>query len=292
MARLSHTIEYVGALAGTKLANLLSARAADRFGAALGSLAYRLWVSRRRVARDNLKQAFGASLTDEQISAISRNVFKNAGRTVVEFARFQRIGREGAKRIIVSDCLDLLQRIHSEGKGAVMLTAHFGNWELLGSWLAAMGFPVDFLVGEQHNKLVDDLLNGFRREMGVGIIPLRTSIRGIFKSLKANRFTGVVADQHAPSGYVVVEFFGRPAAAPKGPAAFAVKAGSPLVPFLMRRERYDRHVVMPGEPIYPPNSGNEDEDIEVMTKAYTEFFEDGIRQYPDQWLWTHRRWKL
>jgi KDO2-lipid IV(A) lauroyltransferase len=60
----------------------------------------------------------------------------------------------------------------------------------------------------------------------------------------------------------------------------------------LRREQYDRHVLMPGEPIYPPNSGDEEKDIESMTVKYAAFLEAGIRQYPDQWMWTHRRWKL
>ena len=64
------------------------------------------------------------------------------------------------------------------------------------------------------------------------------------------------------------------------------------MPFLIRRERYDRHVVMAGTPIYPPHSGDDEKDIEEMTIAYTKFFENGIREYPDQWMWTHRRWKL
>ncbi len=292
MARLSHRLEYLAAVAGVTLANSLSARAADSLGAGLGSVAYLLWRSRRRVATDNLKHAFGAALTDTEIRDVVKRVFRNIGRTVVEFARFRTLGRDGAERIVIGECRDMLERIHAEGKGALFITAHFGNWELLGGWPAALGFPVDFLVGEQHNAQVDRLLNGFRRQMGVGIIPLRTGIRGIFRSLKSNRFACVVADQHAPSGYVIVDFFGRKAATPKGPAAFAVKAGCPLTPFLMRRERYDRHVIIPGDPIYPPDSGDQDEDIRRMTQAYTDFFEKGIRQYPDQWMWTHRRWKL
>jgi KDO2-lipid IV(A) lauroyltransferase len=151
---------------------------------------------------------------------------------------------------------------------------------------------MDFLIGTQHNAKVDDLLVGFRKAMGVGVIRLSTSARSVFKALKQNRVTGLVADQHASSGGVVTEFFGRPAATPRGPALFAIRANCPLLPMLIRRERYDRHVVIKGEPIYPPHSGDEEADIRQMTTAYTKFFEKSIRQYPDQWLWTHRRWKL
>ena len=292
MARLSHNIEYCFTLLGVKLAGLLSPRVADAFGAALGSLAYTLLPSRRRIAYDNLKKAMGDTLTEQEIRAIIKRVFKNIGRTLVEFARFGKIKLEGTRKITFLDGLEYLRRVHDEGKGGIIVTAHFGNWELLGSWVATSGYPMDFLVGSQHNQKVDNLLNDFRREMGVGIIPLKTSIRGVFKCLRANHFTGLVSDQHAHSGGVTVKFFGRKAATPKGPAAFAVKAKCPLIPLLIRRERYDRHVVMAGELIYPPGSGDDEKDIETMTMAYTKFFEDGIRKYPDQWMWTHRRWKL
>ncbi len=271
---------------------MMSARQADSFGSWLGRVAYVLLPSRRRIAYDNLSRALGNTLSEEQIQEIIKRVFQNIGRTLVEFARFGKIKLEGTRKITVPDGLEHFQKVYEEGKGALVVTAHFGNWELLGSWVAASGFPIDFLVGEQHNKKVDKLLNDFRKEMGVGIIPLRTSLRGAFKSLKANRFAGLVSDQHAPSGGVILDFFGRKASTPKGPAAIAIKVGCPLIPFLLRRERYDRHVVMTGKPIYPPNSGDVEKDIETMTKAYTKFFEDHIRRYPDQWMWTHRRWKV
>ena len=292
MARLSHNIEYCFTLLGVKLAGLLSPRVADAFGAALGSLAYMLLPSRRRIAYENLKKAMGDTLTEQEIQAIIKRVFKNIGRTLVEFARFGKIKLEGTRKITFLDGSEYLRKVHDEGKGGIIVTAHFGNWELLGSWIAASGYPMDFLVGSQHNQKVDNLLNDFRREMGVGIIPLKTSIRGVFKCLRANHFTGLVSDQHAHFGGVTVDFFGRKAATPKGPAAFAIKAKCPLIPLLIRRERYDRHVVMAGTPIYPPHSGDDEKDIETMTMAYTKFFEDGIRKYPDQWMWTHRRWKL
>ncbi len=292
MARLSHNIEYFFTLTGVKLAQLLSPRMADTFGSALGSLAHALLASRRRIAYDNLKKAMGDTLSEEEIQALIKKVFQNIGRTLVEFARFSKTRLEGTRRITISDGVEYLRKVHDEGRGGLIVTAHFGNWELLGSWIAANGYPMDFLVGAQHNQKVDNLLNDFRREMGVGIIPLKTSIRGVFKSLKANHFAGLVSDQHAHSGSVAIEFFGRKAATPKGPAAFALKAKCPLIPLLIRRERYDRHVLMAGKLIYPPGIGDDEKDIEEMTIAYTKFFEEGIRRYPDQWMWTHRRWKL
>ena len=291
MAKLSHYFEYLAVLSGTRLAQLLSARMADRLGAGLGSIAHTLATSRRRIAIDNLQQALGDQLSEADIARITKEVFCNIARTTVEFARFKNTGIEGARRITFGDGKPL-QQAAAEGKGVVCVTAHFGNWELLGCWVATLGYPTDFLVGTQHNKMVDQMLIGFRKEMGVGIIPLKSSLRGVFKALRAGHIVGLVADQHDPTGGLVIDFLGRKATASRGPALFAARAGVPLAPILLRRERYDRHTVIVGDLIYPPESGDDEADVRQMTIAYTRFFENWIRQYPDQWMWTHRRWKL
>lgn len=292
MARLTHNLEYVAVLIGVRIAQSMSHRTADRFGAMLGNIGHALLGSRRRIAFDNLKQAMGDELTDEEIRGIVKRVFQNIGRTLVDFARLGSITHEHILKWVTGDVTANLKEASDRGKGAVIVTAHYGSWELSGGNMIARGFPTDYLVGTQHNQKVDELFNDLRRQIGVGIIPLKTSIRGIFKALKANRMVAIVADQHASSGGVAVEFFGRQAATPKGPAAFAAKAGCPILAFTMRRVRYDKHEVMTCPPIYSPNTGDTEKDIEIMTTTYTKFFEDCIRKYPDQWMWTHRRWKL
>ncbi len=291
MATVSHQLEHLAARTGVRVAQLLSPRLADGLGAGLGSVAHAILTSRKRIAMENLRRAFGEKLTDAERREIVKRVFQNIGRTLIEFSRFGVIGREGVRRLIVADGEQHLKRVHDEGRGGIILTAHFGNWELMGAWVAAMGYPMEFLIGTQHNQKVDDLLVGFRQQMGVGIIRLSTSARQVFKALKGNHFAGLVSDQHAVSG-VRLTFFDRPASTPKGPALFAIRGGCPILPFMLRRERFDRHVLMAAEPIYPPHSGDEEADIQAMTERYTHFFESCIRQYPDQWMWTHRRWKL
>ncbi len=292
MAKLSHSLEYLAAITGVKLAQLLPPRAADSLGCGLGTLAHTVLTSRRRIARDNLKRALGNTVSNREVDLIVKRVFQNLGRTLIEFSRFGRTGLDGARKLIVADNIERIRKVYEEGKGGIIVSAHFGNWELMGVWTATLGYPMDFLIGTQHNQKIDNMLVGFRQDMGVGIIRLSTSARQVFKALKANRFTGLVSDQHSASGGIVLDFFGRPASTPKGPALFAIRAGCPLLPCVLRRESYDRHVVMACDPIYPPNSGDEEADIRSMTEAYTKFFESCIRQYPDQWMWTHRRWKV
>lgn len=293
MASLKHNVEYAATRMSFALARSLSPSLADRLASALGNIGYRLIASRRRVAEDNLRMALGSELTDEKIDVIVKQTFKNVTRTFLETARFPCLKTEGALKIVVGSGEEYLKQAHDRGKGSLLLTAHFGNWELLGAWVSALGYRIDHLVGVQHNPLIHRLWNDCRRSMGAGIIEVsRSTLRDVFQSLQANHFVGYAADQHAPAQNLVLDFFGRKAAVASGPARFAVKTGCAIVPMMLRRDRYDRHVIIAREPIYSPNTGNENDDVLVIVRTYLKFWEDVIRQYPEQWMWTHRRWKI
>ncbi len=293
MAKLSHYAEFGLAASFMWLLSLLPRRTADSLACGIGCLAYALISSRRKVARDNLRRAFGNSMAETEIHLTAKRVFQNMSRTFVELAHYRHSTMDDVRAMIVTDQEERMRRIYDQGKGSINVTAHFGSWEMLGIWMASLGMPSHLMQGNQHNELVDEMVTRLRSRLGVHMITAdRKGTRQVMKALSRGELVGIVADQHAPANQVIVEFFGRKAAAPRGPAAFAIKAGCPLWPFLMRREQYDRHVVMAGEPVYAPPGKSTEEAIQEMTQAYITFFEDGIRRFPDQWMWTHRRWKL
>lgn len=292
MAKLSHRLEYAAVFVFAAIANLLSARMADALGCALGSLFHFFWGSRKKVAFENIRKSdIGQNFSNVEIEALVKRVFQNTGRTLMEVSRLRQLGQNGARKIVDLGSLQHLAKARSEGNGCIVLTAHFGNWELLGGMATTLGFKVHFLIASQHNLLVNNFLINLRKEMGVGIISLERSAREVFKVLNANGIVAIVADQHAPSG-IKLNFLGREALVPRGPALFSIRKKAPVCSYLIRRERFDRHIVIAGPMIYPPDSGDEEADIRYITEKYTSFFEDGIRQWPDQWLWTHRRWKI
>ncbi|UCD16945.1 MAG: lysophospholipid acyltransferase family protein [Candidatus Zixiibacteriota bacterium] len=290
--KISHGLEYAVTRLLTWLVQILPGRIADMVAFVLGRLSYAVLTSRRRVARENLRRAFKDEKSPGEIEQLIKAIFLHTSRTIVEFARQPVFTHEKILKMFTSDGREYLDQVLAGGKGAMLISGHLGNWELIGGWIAALGYPLDFLVGHQHNELVNDLLISFRRSLGVGIIPVGVAARGVIKSLRSNRFVAVVSDQHAPSGGVVVHFFGRPAATPKGPAAFAVKVGCPIVFGACIRKGYNRHHAIAYPPIYPPQTGDTEKDIVIMSQAYSSLLEACIREYPDQWLWTHRRWKL
>ena len=158
MASVAHNLEYLATLSDAKLAQSLSEESADWLGERVGNLMYRVLSSRRRVALVNLKRALGDQYSDDQLEAITRKVFDNIGQTLVEFSRFEKLGLDGVRRIVTGPGRELFENAHDEGNGAILLTAHFGNWELMGAWVATLGYPMDILVGTQHNQKVNDLV--------------------------------------------------------------------------------------------------------------------------------------
>ena len=291
MAAIGHYLEYLAARAGMGLAQSLSAGRADSFGTWLGWTAGRLLKSRRRLAFDNIRRGLGDAVSEAQIESIVDDVFRNTGRTLVELARFRKLGAEGVKDLIVPAGLKAMQEARDRGRGAIVATAHFGNWELMGVYPAVYGIPSDTLAIRQHNLKINEMIINLRQSLGVRILEVPANARQVFRSLKENRVVIIAADQHASAGTLVMDFFGRPAAVARGPALFAIRRGCPVIPMLIRRERYDRHVVIAGEAVYSPDSGDEEANVRAMTAAYLKFLEDNIRLYPDQWLWTHNRWK-
>jgi len=290
--KTNHGLEYAAVWFLAKLAQILPGRVVDLMAFVLGRLAYALLASRRRIARDNLTRAFKDEKSPGEIEEIIKNVFLDAARTSVEFARQPVYTPEKILSMFTCEGMEHLEAVRENGRGAMLVSGHLGNWELLAGWIAALEYPLDLLVGHQHNEKVNDLLISFRRALGVGIIPVGVAARGVIKALRAKRMIAVVSDQHAASGGAVVEFFGRPAATYKGPAAFAAKVDCPILCGVSVRRGYNRHhaVIMP--PLYPPHTGDMEKDILIMTQAYTSQLEECIRRYPDQWLWTHRRWKI
>ena len=291
--KISHGLEYIALWTLAKTVQIIPGRLADVIAVGIGKLAYYILTSRRKIAEDNLRRAFPGELSEKRITEIVKTVFVNIARTTIAFARQPVFKKEDFLRSVVSvKGSEYIDKALREGHGAMMVTGHYGNWELFGRWLPSAGYPTDFLMGHQHNEKVNDLFVSFRKTEGLGLIPVGVASRHVLKSLKANRLIGVASDQHAASGGVVVNFMGRPASTPKGPAAFAVKVGSPIIFGYLVREKYNQYRIEFFPPIYPPNSGDTENDINQMTQKYASILESLIRRNPEEWMWTHRRWKL
>lgn len=286
----AHRIEYGLARIAQAGICILPAGAARELGAGLGSLAYALGI-RRDVSLGHLRRIFGEERSERELETIARESYRNFGRMVFEYGRFTRLTPDIIERTVSVSGAEHLDQALEGGAGALLIAGHFGNWELAAT-LATRGYPVTFLVGEQHNRLVDGLMNSLRQGLGVEIVPLTGSLLGVFRALRRNRIVAMLSDQDAGRSGVFVDFLGRSASTPYGPGRLAWKTGAPLLPGMAVRQGRARHVLTIRPPVEPPPAGSsEEEAVRHYTQAYTSVFEEFVRRYPEQYFWMHRRWK-
>lgn len=288
--RLAHRIEYAAVRLLEALACALPAPAAYGLGRVLGRLALLLGV-RAPVARANLARAFPEKSPSER-EAILRAAYGQAGMTVVEHLRYSVLAPAELDEAIRSirgfgNVAEALAR----GKGAVLVTGHFGAFELGGAAVARAGHPVSFLVRGQSNPLVDDLIARNRRALGVTVLGHGRGVREALRALRQGGCVALVADQDAGRDGVFVPFFGVLSSTPPGPAEFCVRTGAPLIVGYLRRLPDGRFDGCFHTPLPPPETGDPAADVLALTAQHTALLESWIRAWPDQWLWTHRRWK-
>jgi len=286
--RIKHVVEYYSLVWFTACVRLLPLSWARFIARRLADTAFYAIPVRKKVVVGNLALSFPEK-TSGEIHSIAHSVYRQFAQTMVELLFFPKLSKEDMQRMVTMENLSVLNEALQGGKGAVLVGAHFGNWELMGAALAQV-HPVTFVVGQQQNIKVDDLLNSYRLGKGIKIIPLKLALRGVMRTLKNNEFIAILADQDAHEHGAFVPFFGRPASTPKGPAMFALRAGCPVIMGHIFREQGKFRVVFEKVP-QPPLTGDEETDIRNYTAAHVSLLEKHTREHPDHWFWLHRRWK-
>lgn len=261
-------------------------------GRRLGDLAYWALPGRRAVARRNLELALGAERSASELSRICRESFRHLGMTCVEACTFFFRPPSVLLSRVDVDGVDHLKAAASHGRGVLLLTAHYGNWELLAAGHALTGYPLSVVVRPLDSPLLNRLATRLREQGGVEIIPKHRAMRGVLEALRRGWMVGILLDQNASRREgVFVPFFGVPASTSKSVALLALWSGAPVVPVFIHREAEGRHRVVIEPTVPPPATGVRERDVIAFTAAFTRMVESRIRQHPEQWLWMHRRWK-
>lgn len=289
--KISHGIEYCAARMAALIFQLLPHRIAVRCGGRAGRAAGVILAGRRAVVRTNLEIAFGDQYDRAGREELTDRIFENLGRTMAEVARFPRLSREEILALVTAEGTDSLRDALDHGRGAILAGSHFDNWELMGAYINALGYPVDFMVASQHNQYFDRYLTRIRAGHGVLVIHSDRGMKDVIRALKANRQVVIVADQHGGSGGIIVTFFGRRVSVPRAPAALAVKFQTPIITGYSIRNPDDTHHCRFDPPLYPDPQADPEAETVRLTRIYTERIEQSIRLRPELWLWTHRRFK-
>jgi Kdo2-lipid IVA lauroyltransferase/acyltransferase len=265
-----------------------------QLGIACALIFHRFDHRHRRIGIRNLEIAFPEKSAAER-ARILRASYINLGRCGAEYVRlggffYRRLGRR-----VSYNRLDIWNKVHPKypGKGALILTAHFGGFELLPAGHALHGFQIGLVHHTQRFLAGDDLVSFIRERAGVQIIRKHTAAREMLRSLKRGEIIGIPLDQNAKRSEAIwVPFFGELAATPGGFDRLAMMAGAPVVPvFIVRQPDGVSHVIEIFEEIPQQRTGDRNADALVNTARYQKAIEEIIRKHPEQWLWTHRRYR-
>lgn len=287
---VQHRLEYGAARAAQALICALPAGAARGVGAALGRFAFDALKLRRVVVMRHLERIFGESYDRSELTEIARESYRNFGRMTFEYMRFPRMTPGDVESLITVTGGEHISEALEGGRGAVLVAGHFGNWETL-AMLASKGYPMTFLVGEQHNLLVDGMMNRLRSRFGGELVPVTGNLMGVLRALRRNRVVCMLSDQDAGRNGVFVDFLGKPASTPFGPGRMSESTGAPLLPCGIVRHGGGAHEIVVRPPVAVPGDIPKDERVRLLTQGYTDEFAAFIRERPDLYFWMHRRWK-
>jgi KDO2-lipid IV(A) lauroyltransferase len=273
----------------------LPASVAYTLGEAFGRFAHQVaWIiGRNRIGMINLRLVLGREKFKGQFRQILKDMWINFGRNAVEFARFPRFNKDNINRYVTWENIRYFEEARERGHGILLVTAHFGNWDLIALSSGMNGFPVNLITKHMRSKAITDFWMKWRARGGINPIFKKEAVREIVQLLRHNKLVAFVLDQDTKpkEGGIFVDFFGHAASTLSAPALLSQKRGTPVVPvFLVRESRYThRAVVEP--PIEFEDVGSHDENLRHNTRRYLEVLERYVRKYPEQWLWVHRRWR-
>jgi len=299
MARKSNShirVEYAVARVLLGALGLLPRGAAVAVSVWIARLCFRLLGSLRRTGLRNLEIAFPEKTETERLELL-RGTFESLGRVLGDISQFTKTTPAKIEKL-VDFTLDeetqaLYHRVKEEKRGVLITTGHLGNWEMLVFAFAALHEPIAYLARPLDNPLIEDLTVRIRTRFGNKPINKSNSAMLAIKMLREGEILGVLADVNAhPKEGVFVPFFGVEACTSAGPAMLALRTDALIVPFFCVFSRGEnRYKIVRGNILEPVKTGAREIDILETTRLYTAEIERIIRQYPDQWLWIHKRWK-
>lgn len=288
--------EYSAASLVLGFLGVLPRAAALAVSDSVAKVAYLTLGGLRKAGMRSLAIAF-PDAADEERERLLRGTFGSLGRVLGEMSQLPKHTKEQVAALVDFELDDyskvLYERIRREKRGLVITTGHLGNWELLVQGFAAWHEPMSYLARPIDNPLIEELTVAIRTKYGNRPLNKTNSARTAIRLLREGEIVGVLADINAhPKEGVFVPFFGVPACTTAGPATLAIRTNSLIFPIFCVYDRDSgRYKIVHGQVVEPADTGDRDADIAATTAAFTAEIEKIIRQYPDQWLWIHKRWK-
>jgi KDO2-lipid IV(A) lauroyltransferase len=290
--KLKHDLIYYFARVLIFFLGLLPFSLAGKLGWGFGAFFFWMVPGERRKTLRHIRMAFPKNFTGKQIRKLAFRVWVNVGRNLFEVVRWLRMTREEiVSQVARCHGWGHLEKALRRGKGALVVTGHLGNWELLGTYLA-FRHAVSGVAQNLYDPRFDRMLTSLReKKMGASIIKRGIALRGILEALKKNQVVMALCDQDTGKDGVFVPFFGKEAWTQSGVARIAQKTGAALIPAFLVRGADDKFELHVEKEIKVPQTGDREKDMLETVRRYTEVIERYVRAYPDQWVWMHDRWK-
>ncbi|MFO7535732.1 MAG: lysophospholipid acyltransferase family protein [Kiritimatiellia bacterium] len=274
--------EYLCRLLPRRFCYYIALRMADTF--------YRSDVRARRAVRANMRRVtghMGQKLSRFDVELLVRRVFQGFAKYLVDFFSFSHMTREETERLVEFENRGQLEKVRALNRGALLVTAHHGNWELAGAVLVSLGYSITAVAQPQEQKKLNNLFMSYRRKRGIHVVPLGlTVVRQLMEALGRGEFVGLLADRDYTPRNHPIDFFGAPASLPIGPAWISSHYKVPILPgFLLRKE--DDSFVMK---FYPILNAAGDQDEATIQAELRDVLQDGISRDPSQWFMFEDLW--
>ena len=258
-------------------------------GRILGNLYYLLIKKQRRRAIEQMMPAL--NVDESEAKKIVRASFVNLARNMLDILYMPNLNEQNLNQYVEIDHLERMREALAEGHGVVVLTGHVGTWEWLSAAFTLNGMPVTAIAKQQPNAEYSRVLDDLRATIHVEIFTRGTSeLLAAGRALKTVKILGFLADQDGGPGGAFIDFLGKTASTPMGPAVFSKRFNAPVLPAFILRQPDGRHKVMIGEAMHFVDSGDADKDLFDFTVKMTRILERVILDNPTQWLWFQKRW--
>ncbi|MDJ0838160.1 MAG: lysophospholipid acyltransferase family protein [Acidobacteriota bacterium] len=289
---LKHWIQYIPLRILAFIMRLVPFALARLFGRCVGLLFWSLFKSKRKIATANLDVVFSDRVTDLEKKRLGRGCLSHFGNVMAETLCMPQINQRNFLRFVEWDNVRPFYEGLEGGKGVILCTAHYGNWEIMNLALGYMNLPLSAMARPMDNPLVHDYLEKLRQLSGNRIIYKSRSVRRVLGALAENRIVGVVNDQDVHDhNALFVDFFGRPAATTPMPAAMAYKTGAPIVTGYAVPLGKGRYRLSFQPLIRADQDADKQTEIMRITRLLNERLEQQIEAFPMYWMWIHKRFK-
>jgi KDO2-lipid IV(A) lauroyltransferase len=284
-------LAYLPAALLLGLLRVLPRPAVRQLGRSLGWLIYRIDKSHRKVAESNLATAFGSGCSETERKHIMRSAFLHFGTSFFDLVYLAYLRPEKRDRVIQVQGEENLRQALSKGQGALIVTGHYGLWEIAQIPLNRIA-PLNVVARPLDNPYMEKALLKMRGRLGSQVISKFKASREILKSLRANESVAILIDQNVQiHESVFVDFFGKQAATTPSLAMFHLRTGAPIIPIFCAPTPSKDYLLKILPPVVANLTGERDSDIKAITQACTQLIEDQIRSTPEFWFWFHKRWK-